>query len=218
MPYQSYIRSIIFWGRITMFGAFFLSFIPALYLAVSYGVIPSFSLIISSVSLIAIIYATSFLAEPILYFPILGISGSYMSWLAGNIFNLRVPVSIASQNSVGVTEGTPEGDIISTLGMGVSVFVNLTVLTAIVIFGTQMLQGLPEVVLEACGYILPSLFGAFFVSSMVRSPKIAFFAVPLVLILTLIGLSTSLVLLICLFGTISFCYFSYKKGWLNSVK
>jgi len=127
-PYHEFIRYVIFWGRITMFGAFILSFLPVMYLALFHGILPSFSHIITSVSLIILIMVTSYVIEPISYFPIVGVAGSYMCWLAGNISNLRVPVSVVSQAAGEVKEGTHEGDIISTLGIGVSVFINLVIL------------------------------------------------------------------------------------------
>jgi len=215
LSYGSFIKEIILWGRITMLAAFVLSFLPALYLAVWHGVVPSFGLIISSVTTIVAIYFISFLAEPLLYYPILGISGSYMSWLAGNIFNLRVPVSIASQNCAGVKEGTPEGDIISTLGMGVSVFVNIIILTIVVLFGSSMFSVLPDKAMKAFDYILPALFGAFLFASTLRSYKIALFSVPIALVFTLFGLPGTAVLFICLISTIYFSFFAYKKGWVK---
>jgi hypothetical protein len=217
-PYNTFIRSIIIWGRITMIGAFVLSFLPVLYLSVFHNVQPPFSMILSSVGLIAFVMLASYLIEPISYFPILGISGSYMSWLAGNIFNLRVPVSIVAQNSAGVREGTPEGDIISTLGMGVSVFVNLIILAVSVLLGTQILQAVPDVASEALSYILPAIFGAFLFVFALRSPKIAAFSIPLALILTLIGIPGPVILFILVISTVSFSFFAFKKGWVKDVK
>jgi hypothetical protein len=218
LPYNTFIRSIILWGRITMIAAFILSFLPVLYLRFIFGVQPPVSLIISSVGLIAFVMLASYLIEPISYYPILGISGSYMSWLAGNIFNLRVPVSIVAQNSAGVTEGTPEGDIISTLGMGVSVFVNLFILTISVILGTRIISAVPEVASAALGYILPAIFGAFLFVFSIRSPKIAAFSIPVALICTLLGIPGPVILLICVITTVYFSFFAYKKGWITSVK
>ena len=83
-----------------------------------------------------------------------------MSWLAGNISNMRVPVSALSQTAAGVEEGTPEGDIISTLGIGVSVIVNLIVLVLAVFFGQQVISSLPADIQVAFKFILPAVFGA----------------------------------------------------------
>lgn len=215
--YTGYLSEIIFWGRITLLGAFLLSFLPVLYLALFHQVMPPLNLILSSVGLIGLAMMASYLIEPITYFPILGVSGSYMSWLAGNIFNLRVPVSIVAQNAAGVTEGTPEGDIVSTLGMGVSVFVNLLVLFIAVLLGVQILDTVPEVIKGAFNYVLPSIFGAFLVAYVARYPKLAAFVIPLGIIAIIAGVPEGLILIICLAGSIGFGVFLFKKGWIKSV-
>jgi hypothetical protein len=215
--YTDYLRGIIFWGRITLLGAFLLSFLPVLYLALFHGVMPPVSLILAGVGLVGLSMMASYLIEPITYFPILGVSGSYMSWLAGNIFNLRVPVSIVAQNAAGVTEGTPEGDIISTLGMGVSVFVNLLILFVAVLLGVQFLDAVPPVIQGAFHYILPSIFGAFLVAYVARYPKLAAVVIPVGVIALLAGVPEGLVLIICLAVSIGFGSFLFKKGWIKSV-
>lgn len=76
--------------------------------------------------------------EPISFQPVLGIPGTYMAFLSGNISNLRVPCSSVAQQAAGVQEGTPEGAVISTVGVAVSVVVNTTILTIGVLLGQQI--------------------------------------------------------------------------------
>lgn len=135
--YKEFVKQIIFWGRFTLLAAWICSFLPPLYLAVVYGIMPEVTSIVKAFSMIASVMLVSWIVEPIAYFPIVGITGTYMSWLAGNISNMRVPVSALSQTAAGVEEGTPEGDIISTLGIGVSVIVNLIVLVLAVFLGNR---------------------------------------------------------------------------------
>jgi hypothetical protein len=214
--YSAFLKEIIFWGRVTMLGAFVLSFLPVLYLALFHQVIPPLSLILTSVGLIGLAMLGSYLIEPISYFPILGVAGSYLSWLAGNILNLRVPVAVAAQNSADVREGTPEGDIIATLGIGVSVFVNLLFLFIAVLLGAQIISTVPSLIQAGFKYILPAISGALLTAYVVRYPRLAAFVVPLGLICLLAGVPEGLVLIICLAGSIGFGSFLFKKGLLKA--
>lgn len=200
--YKTFIKGIIFWGRITLLVAFALSFIPALYLKVVHGVMPPIPIILKDFGLIASIVVVSWIVEPIAYFPILGITGTYMAWLSGNISNLRVPVSAMSQEAAGVKEGTPEGDIVSTLGMGISVIINLVVLVIGVFFGVKLIGNLPPLITTAFEYILPAVFGAVLASFSLRGPKLAAFAFTVALVFSLLRLPMWIVLPSSVFGTI----------------
>ena len=83
-----------------------------------------------------------------------------MAFLSGNISNMRVPCASMAQISAGVEPGTNEGSIIATIGMAVSIIINVSVLTIGVILGSSVLAMLPASVTEALNYLLPALFGA----------------------------------------------------------
>ena len=83
-----------------------------------------------------------------------------MAFLSGNISNMRVPCASMAQVSAGVEPGTDKGSIIATIGMAVSVIINLSVLTIGVILGSSILSKMPAAVTEALNYLLPALFGA----------------------------------------------------------
>ncbi|MFQ8729689.1 MAG: hypothetical protein ACLSAC_03830 [Enterocloster bolteae] len=62
--------------------------------------------------------------------PILGIPGTYLTFLSGNTSNMRVPCSSVAQEAAGVEMGTEEGSIISTIGIAnVRSPVNVVILT-----------------------------------------------------------------------------------------
>lgn len=98
--YKEFVKQIIFWGRFTLLAAWICSFLPPLYLAVVYGIMPEVTSIVKAFSMIASVMLVSWIVEPIAYFPIVGITGTYMSWLAGNISNMRVPVRFHRQPPV----------------------------------------------------------------------------------------------------------------------
>lgn len=147
-------------GTITNILGVVLSFAPAAVLAVVYGLLPDWGALLTA--FIAALSAFGFLwiVEPISYFTVVGPIGTYMAFLSGNISNMRVPCASMAQVSAGVEPGTDKGSIIATIGMAVSVIINLSVLTIGVILGSSILSKMPAAVTEALNYLLPALFGA----------------------------------------------------------
>lgn len=147
-------------GTITNIFGVVLSFAPAAVLAVVYGLLPDWGALLTA--FIAALSAFGFLwfVEPISYFTVVGPIGTYMAFLSGNISNMRVPCASMAQISAGVEPGTNEGSIIATIGMAVSIIINVSVLTIGVILGSSVLAMLPASVTEALNYLLPALFGA----------------------------------------------------------
>lgn len=164
------------------------AFAPPLYIYFAYGVIPSIGEIIKAFILIAPYAVVLQIVEPPSYFPILGIPGTYMAFLAGNISNVRVPASAVAQNAAGVKEGSPEGAVISTIAIGISVLVNLDILTVGVFVGEKLLASFPPILNDALKYILPSVFGGVFGSFAMRNIKLAVVALAVNILLVVIGI------------------------------
>lgn len=64
------------WGRITLWLAILISFAMPLYPLFVMGFHPGFSLIIISFLVCAAVVAIVWFLEPIMYFPVLGVSGT----------------------------------------------------------------------------------------------------------------------------------------------
>jgi len=200
--YDSFLKKIIFWGRITLLLALVCSFFPAAYIYFVYGVVPTFADIAKVFTMISSAIVVSWIVEPIAYFPIVGITGTYMSWLAGNISNMRVPVSALSQAVAKVEEGTPEGDIISTIGIGMSVVVNLVILFLAVLFGQEVIAALPASVQASFKFILPAVFGAILANFALRDLVCGAFALVMAFTLSTLKVPYFITLPVCVFGTI----------------
>lgn len=160
---ENYTPGIIRMGRLTGWLAILFSFAPALTLLVVFDTIPPVSAMIAGFVSIASTIGVLWVIEPVSYFPIVGVAGTYMAFCTGNISNLRIPCATVAQKVADVEPGTPEGNIVATLGMAVSVLSNIAVLTVGVILGTTLLNMLPQNVMDALGYLLPALYGALFV-------------------------------------------------------
>lgn len=219
-----YLPYINKWGKITNWLGVLLSFGPALVLAVIYKIIPPVSAIITGFIAIASAVGVVWIVEPISYFPIIGVPGTYMAFITGNISNLRIPAAAVSQNVAGVEPGTKEGTIIATLGMATSVIVNIVILALGVFAGAAILESLPQNVVASFNFLLPALFGAIFVQFALKKLKLAPIALGLALGLTfalkagvfsfLPGYPSYIVTLGSVFGTMAIGTTLYKKKLL----
>lgn len=174
---QEYIPYIVKWGRITNLIGVLLAFTPALVLTFIYNIKPSFSVILAGFVMQASVSGIFWFVEPISYFPVLGIPATYMAFLSGNIGNLRLPASVAAQEAANVKPGTEQGTIIATLGVAISIIVNIVMLTVGVILGASVLSKMPKGVIATLNNILPALFGAMLGQQFSHNPKIGTVAV-----------------------------------------
>ncbi len=150
-------------GKITGALGVLIAFLPALVLAIVYGIIPKPAALAAAFVAGASSFGVLWFVEPISYFSVLGPIGTYMAFLSGNISNMRVPCASMAQVAADVEPGSEKGSVIATLGMAVSIVINVSVLTIGVILGSSILSMLPASITAALNLLLPALFGALIV-------------------------------------------------------
>ena len=84
-------RNSIRIGAPTCIMAAFTAFIPVLYLCSRYGCWPKLETVLAAWALTALSFGAFYIVEPISYYAALGMSGTYLGFLSGNIGNMRVP-------------------------------------------------------------------------------------------------------------------------------
>ena len=122
--------------------------------------------------------------ETITYVPMLGAGGSYLSFVTGNISNLKLPVALNALEQADVKASSEEGEVISTISIAVSSIVT----TIIIIIGVLLIRPLTPVLnapvlAPAFAQMFPALFGALGVVFIAKNVKIA--VAPLILMLIL---------------------------------
>ena len=216
-------KPVIKIGVVTVLIPMLMCFLPNLYLYMKFGVFPPISVALKSWGMIAAIFGAFYVVEPVSYYPVLGLTGTYISFLSGNIGNLRLPCSAVAQEVVGVEAGTPEAEIISTLGVSGSVVTNLFFTTLAAVAGAALLAIFPEPIAIAFKqYTVAAIFGAVFGQFTLKYPKLAVagIAIPLLIYIVApkIGLGfltqTWIVIVASVFGTIAVGRLLYKKGLL----
>ena len=152
---KEYIPYCIKWGRLTSLVGVVVSFAPLVILAVVFKIMPPLNAILAAATIRISACLVYYFIEPISFQPVLGIPGTYMAFLSGNLSNLRVPCSSVAQKAAGVEEGTPEGAVFSTIGVAVSIVVNLAILTIGVLLGVQIISLIPASFVSALTFLVP---------------------------------------------------------------
>ena len=209
---STYMPEIIKIGRATNLLGVLFAFFPALVLYFGFGLRPPISAVIAGTIMQVSVSGVFWFVEPISYFPVLGVAGTYMSFLSGNIGNLRLPATVAAQSAANVEAGTERGSVVATVGVAISIIVNVLMLTVGVILGSSILGALPPAFVAALNNILPALFGAMLAQQAVANPKLGVIGIVLAsimfalykngLLAWLPGSPSYAIVIVAVFGTI----------------
>ena len=149
------------WGRIgTLIALIYMIGLPFVVLS-AYGCMPSLGEVINIGTIsILMIYIPVGISEAISYTPILGAS-SYLTFITGNIMNLKLPVAVNAMKITKKEPNTPEGEAISSVAVAVSSIMTVIILALAALLSTWIspVFELPSVK-TASNYLIPALFGS----------------------------------------------------------
>ena len=213
---ESVHRSGRIWGIIV--GAVLLCF--PLLLSLIFGVFPNTEVLIKGVLATAPMYWAVGIVEIFTYVPMLGAGGTYLSFVTGNISNLKLPCAVDAMERAGVKASDEEGEVISTIAIAVSSIVTTLIILVGVICIIPLTPLLESPVLEpAFDMILPALFGGLAVVFISKNLKLSI--APIILMLALFifvpALNASTVGIMVPVGvlfTVTVARILYKKGIL----
>ena len=110
---------------------------------------------------IGLVWMISAVAEFLIFSPMLGPGGSYMTFITGNTINMKLPCAVNSRDMMKTATGTPENEIVSTISIAVSSLVTITVLAVGVLILVPLQPILQAPILQpAFENVVPALFGA----------------------------------------------------------
>ena len=150
----------------------------------------------------------------------LGAGGTYLSFITGNISNLKLPCAIDAMERAGVKASDEEGEVISTIAIAVSSIVTTIIIIIGVICIVPLTPILEAPVLEpAFAQILPALFGGLGVVFVSKNVKLSIAPIILMLVLFIFvpALNSGTVGIMVPVGvlfTIGVARVMYKKGML----
>lgn len=217
---MTYMDSVHHYGRIwgLIVAAVLLAF--PLVLSLIFKTAPDFGVLLAGLFATAPMYWAVGIVEIFTYVPMLGAGGTYLSFVTGNISNLKLPCAIDAMERAGVKASSEEGEVISTISIAVSSIVTTLIILVGVICIVPLTPVLESPVLvPAFDMILPALFGGLAVVFISKNAKLSIAPIALMLILFIFvpALNASTVGIMVPVGvvfTVIVARILYKKGVL----
>ncbi|MBE6729355.1 MAG: hypothetical protein E7568_03880 [Ruminococcaceae bacterium] len=221
---MTYLESVHRHGRAWGFTLLVLILVFPTALCLIFNALPDWQALLKALIAVLPMYWAVGIVEIFTYVPMLGAGGAYLSFVTGNISNLKLPVAIDAMEKAKVKATSEEGEIISTISIAVSSIVT----TFIIIIGVVLLLIVEPIgafisspALEpAFAQILPALFGGLAVVFISKNLKLSI--APIILMLGLFifvpALNEGTVGIMVPVGvifTVAIARIMYKKGWLN---
>ena len=180
----SYMDSVHRDGRIWNISVMVLLMAFPIAVALIWNVIPEWNGLLMGLLATAPMYWAVGVIETITYVPMLGAGGSYLSFVTGNISNLKLPCALSALEQNEVSANSEEGEVISTIAIATSSIVTTLILILGVILIVPLSPVLQAPVLQpAFDQILPALFGGLGVAFVSKNWKLALAPVVLMLVL-----------------------------------
>ena len=217
---MSYMDSVHRDGRIWNLSVMVLLFAFPVSVACIFGVVPDWGALAMGLIATAPMYWVVGVIETVTYVPMLGAGGSYLSFVTGNISNLKLPCALNALEQNEVSASSEEGEVISTIAISTSSIVTTLVIILGVICIVPLTPILEAPVLEpAFAQMLPALFGGLGVAFVSKNWKIAIAPVVLMLILfifvpALNAGTVGIMVPVSVLFTIGIARILYKKGVL----
>ncbi len=217
---KSYIDRVHSWGRLSTITALCVLLMFPAAICLYLNVKPEWNLIFDGIVKVIPTYWTVAVVEVIVYTPMLGAGGTYLSFVTGNIANLKLPCAINAMNSAEVKATSEEGEVISTIAIATSSIVTTIVLAIGVIAFAPFLKTFTNspLLMPAFKQVLPALFGALGAGYFIKHWRISFFPIlVMVLVLTFVdpGMGASTLLFVGIVASVGGALFMYNKGMLD---
>ncbi len=202
-----------FWVITALFGFIM---IPV---AISYhwDVWPQASTVLQGLAPVALIFYPTAVIEVVTYTPLLGAGATYVSFISGNIANLKLPCAMAAMDNAKVTSTSDEGEILSTIAAASSAIVTTIVIAIGVIAFAPFLpyltaEGSP--VAAAFNQVLPALFGALGMSYIAKNWKISIAPIAVVLICLAVdgSIGSGVLIVVGVVVALLATHIMYKRG------
>ena len=185
-----------------------------------FGTAPDWKALVMGLVATAPMYWAVGAIETVTFVPMLGAGGSYLSFVTGNISNLKLPCAINALEQNEVSANSEEGEVISTIAIATSSIVTTLIIILGVICIVPLTPILEAPVLSpAFAQMLPALFGGLGVAFVSKNWKVAVAPVLLMLVLfvfvpALNSGTVGIMVPVSVLFTIGIARILYKKGVL----
>ena len=217
---NTYIENVYKWGRNWNLSVMVILLAFPIAVALIFGAMPDWRGFLFGLIATAPMYWAVGVIEVMTYIPMLGAGGAHLSFVTGNISNLKLPCALNALEQAGVKSNSEEGEVVSTIAIAVSSIVT----TLIIIIGVLLIVPLSPILespllTPAFAQMIPALFGGLGVVFVSKNWKIAVAPVILMLVLfiaspALNSSTVGIMVPVSVLFTLAVSRFMYKKGML----
>ena len=212
---RSYIDNVHKWGSIWSITALLVLFSVPLVFSLYYDAFPNGTALKSAALKVIPIYWGSAVVEVFTYTPLMGAGATYLSFVTGNITNLKMPCALNALDRTGYRGASEEGEVISTIAVaGSAITTTVVIAIGVLVFGPAILRltSPGSVMAPAFIYVLPALFGALGASYFSKYWKISILPIVLgsVVYIFIPTLSVGTMIFVTIIISVFFAYIMYK--------
>lgn len=217
---KTYMDKVHRWGTIWNLSVMMLFIAFPIVVALIFKAMPDWKALALGLVATAPMYWAVGVIETITYIPMLGAGGSYLSFVTGNISNLKLPCALNALEQAGVKANSEEGEVISTIAIAVSSIVTTIIIALGVVLIIPLKPVLEAPILEpAFSQMIPALFGGLGVVFISKNWKISVAPIALMLILficipALNSGTVGIMVPVSAVFSLVVSRIMYKKGWL----
>lgn len=163
-----------------------------------YNIWPDFNLLWPGFVAVVLFMAPYWPAETIGYMSVMGPGALYISYITGNVTNLRMPATVGTINALGIKPNTDECHTMAIIACGASVITTVVIVALGVVIAAPLSPILSSPTLKpAFDYVVPALFGGLVAQTVMKGKKqMLLFLVPL-----------AICLYFCYFTTVNSAYY-----------
>lgn len=200
MKKRNYIDSVHFYGRIWDILALTVFLAVPVAMSLHFDAWPSANIVLKGIASVGILFYPTAVIEVVSYTPLLGSGGTYLSFVTGNITNLKMPCALNAMENSKVRANSEEGEIISTIAIATSSIVTTIVIAVLVLifafnpgFKNAISEGAASLAFRQITYCV---FGAIAATYFVKHWKISIFPIAAVSLILVFAGSISIGILI----------------------
>ena len=177
---KTYMDKVHTWGRISCLTSLVFFICVPLAISLHFNVWPELSVVGKGLSALIIFFVTG-IVEVVAYSPMLGAGGTYLSFVSGNIMNLKMPCALNAMENAKVKANTEEGEVITTIAIAAST-ITTTIIIAVFVLIFALNPKFSEVMSSdtfapAFQQVTYTIFGSLAATYFVKHWKISIFPI-----------------------------------------
>ena len=185
---KSYMDKVHTWGKISCLASLVFFICIPLAISLHFNVWPSLSVVGKGLASLLIFFVTG-IVEVVAYSPMLGAGGTYLSFVSGNIMNLKMPCALNAMENAKVKANTEEGEVITTIAIAAST-ITTTVIIAVFVIIFALNPKFSEIMSSdtfspAFQQVTYTIFGSLAATYFVKHWKISIFPIAAVTVILL---------------------------------